>query len=533
MKTSSFISVVVPVYNVAEYIDGCMESLVRQTYTDFEVILINDGSTDGSLDRCRAWAERDSRIRVYDQENRGVAESRNRGVDLAEGGYIAFVDPDDVVDDTYLEKLYTAVRDNDADYAECDLWRWDGRTGKKILRTCYGVMGVPYTLREHMKYGPTACYKSLFRRSLWTDNGIRMPSCSFESPAVYSLVLALAHKVVNVREPLYSYRRFRENSLIETGYSVNGEVNNTLALDAMRFLISEFRRTGLYETYQDDLEGIVKYRLNDILALTFHRRDEKNQRILADNYRAFLKETFPAGHNEDSLIFGGYNLNRILLHTDLLEDPYCRFNFSSIISLLKPAHSRPEITHRNRYRQMMIERDLRQAFPTVLAEFRPAYLFLDLIEERFDILEYEDRFITCSDALEGIEERELFAGARRIPYDSEERKNLFREAWKNLVSLCGTASPGTRIIVIENYLSEKTGSLLSQREFAGIGQIRSVNRVLREYYDFIRTDPRITVVPAADLKEYFTDENYEYGAVPSHLNEIVNRKIAERIRQIL
>ena len=211
------ITVIIPVYNVEDYIDQCLETVVSQTYQELEILLINDGSADGSLARCRAWAERDDRIRVIDQPNRGVAASRNRGIEEAEGTYISFVDPDDWLDLTYFEKLHRCIVDNDADYAECDLWRYDNRTGKKIFRACYGRMGVPYTLREHMKYGPTATYKALSKRSLWIDNDVRMPSCSFESPAVYALILALSRRIANGREPLYYYRRFREKSLIETG----------------------------------------------------------------------------------------------------------------------------------------------------------------------------------------------------------------------------------------------------------------------------------------------------------------------------
>ncbi|MBQ6531952.1 MAG: glycosyltransferase, partial [Solobacterium sp.] len=360
------ITVIIPVYNVEDYIDQCLETVVSQTYQELEILLINDGSADGSLARCRAWAERDDRIRVIDQPNRGVAASRNRGIEEAEGTYISFVDPDDWLDLTYFEKLHRCIVDNDADYAECDLWRYDNRTGKKIFRACYGRMGVPYTLREHMKYGPTATYKALSKRSLWIDNDVRMPSCSFESPAVYALILALSRRIANVREPLYYYRRFRENSLIETGYAnKDGTPNNTMAIDAMRFLMSEFRRCGLYEEYKQDLEGIVKYRLSDILATQFHRKNADDYSELVKNYRNYLQEQFPQGNNQTYLCWGGYNLNRILLHLDMLQDPACRFNFSSLISLLSvPANMR--VTHKNRYRKMMIDRELTRSLSRVL-----------------------------------------------------------------------------------------------------------------------------------------------------------------------
>ena len=117
------VSVILPVYNVGEYLDICMESLERQTFRDFEALLINDGSTDDSADRCRAWAEKDSRIRFFDKDNEGVAPTRNLGVRLARGEYLAFVDPDDWLDPTYLEKLHARLEETGADVASCESGR--------------------------------------------------------------------------------------------------------------------------------------------------------------------------------------------------------------------------------------------------------------------------------------------------------------------------------------------------------------------------------------------------------------------------
>ncbi|MBQ1468132.1 MAG: glycosyltransferase family 2 protein, partial [Solobacterium sp.] len=83
MNEKEMISVIIPVYNVKDYIDECMESVVHQTYKDLEILLINDGSTDGSHEKCLFWAERDTRIRYINKQNEGVAASRNLGVDLA------------------------------------------------------------------------------------------------------------------------------------------------------------------------------------------------------------------------------------------------------------------------------------------------------------------------------------------------------------------------------------------------------------------------------------------------------------------
>ncbi|MBQ1358691.1 MAG: glycosyltransferase family 2 protein [Oscillospiraceae bacterium] len=532
MKT--LVSLIVPVYNVEGYIDQCLQSISAQTYPEIEIILINDGSTDGSLQKCNEWKLKDSRISVIDKRNEGVSVSRNLGIEVSRGEVIGFIDPDDWIESTYVEKLLAALEKEEAEYAECDIWRYDNRTGKKIYRSCGSRMGVPYTLREHMKYGPTASYKALSRRSLWERYSIRFPSCSFESPAVYPLILALSRKTAYVPEALYYYRRFREDSLIENGYANrDGSPNNTLAIEAMDFLVSEFKRCGIYKNYAEDLEGIIKYRFSDILAMQFHRKSECDFKELVGNYRKYLERAFPEGNNSRYLLFGGYNLNRILLHTDMLEDPYCRFNFSSIISLLNRRDGDGiRFTHRNRYREIMLNRESDQAFWDVLAEIRPDYLFMDLIEERFNILLHEGSYYTVSDAFEGSDHSSL--SGTIICRSSEECAALWRKAFFSFVQGVSQVSPDTQIIVIEDYLSERVGDIDRTYQFEEIDEIRSTNKMLRDCYRYIRSDyGQIAVIRVEDIGHYFTDEKYEYGAIPSHLNEIVNQEIAIRIERII
>ena len=97
------ISIIIPVYNVSEWLDQCLESVVNQTFSDFEVILIDDGSTDGSGQKCREWAEKDCRIRLISKSNEGPSKARNLGLQKAVGTYLAFLDADDWIDSRYLE----------------------------------------------------------------------------------------------------------------------------------------------------------------------------------------------------------------------------------------------------------------------------------------------------------------------------------------------------------------------------------------------------------------------------------------------
>ena len=103
------ISVIIPVYNAQEGLSQCIDSLLDQTFSDYEIIILNDGSTDNSLEVIQNYASKNDSIRVIDKENEGVAKTRNRGIVLAKGEYIVFIDNDDFIAPDYLECFYKAI----------------------------------------------------------------------------------------------------------------------------------------------------------------------------------------------------------------------------------------------------------------------------------------------------------------------------------------------------------------------------------------------------------------------------------------
>ena len=110
-KKSPEISIIVPVYQVEKYLNECIDSILAQTFTDFELILVDDGSPDNCPALCDAAAEKDSRVRVIHQQNKGLSGARNAGIDVARGNWLGFVDSDDMIDPTFCEKmLHTAGR---------------------------------------------------------------------------------------------------------------------------------------------------------------------------------------------------------------------------------------------------------------------------------------------------------------------------------------------------------------------------------------------------------------------------------------
>lgn len=115
------ISVIVPVYNVEKYLRKCIDSILSQTYTNLEIILVDDGSVDNSGRICDEYKEKDSRIVVIHKENGGLSSARNAGIDMAHGEYIGFIDSDDYIDSDMYEELYKNMQDNNADLSICGI----------------------------------------------------------------------------------------------------------------------------------------------------------------------------------------------------------------------------------------------------------------------------------------------------------------------------------------------------------------------------------------------------------------------------
>ena len=176
------ISIIVPVYQVEKYLNECIDSILAQTFTDFELILVDDGSPDNCPALCDAAAKRDSRVRVIHKQNGGVSTARNAGLDAAQGNWIAFVDSDDTAAPEYLEKMHKAVLETGADFAICSSQCID-ETGKTLAGG------------EH----------KLYRRKLLEN--LRYPeNKAFEDTCLMPVIYARAASACGVWDFLYNYR---------------------------------------------------------------------------------------------------------------------------------------------------------------------------------------------------------------------------------------------------------------------------------------------------------------------------------------
>ena len=209
-RMNELISVIIPVYRVEAYLSACIESVLAQTYPNFEIILVDDGSPDSCPRLCDEFAARDSRIRVIHKENGGLSSARNAGIDAARGDILAFLDSDDLWTPVFLERLYAALTECDADFAVCLFRRFRGEPPQELPRavpaevlTRMEAFECFFNLRnENMVVAPN----KLYRRKLFET--VRYPLGQIhEDEAVIHELIGNAKTAAWVEEAHYLYRQ--------------------------------------------------------------------------------------------------------------------------------------------------------------------------------------------------------------------------------------------------------------------------------------------------------------------------------------
>ena len=249
------ISVIVPVYNVEQYLDKCINSILNQTYKNIEVILVDDGSPDNCGKVCDEYSKMDSRIKVIHKENGGLSDARNVGIDNANGKYICFVDSDDYIENRYIELLYRAIKENNVDIAQCGINKISNdeifienigykknevKSSKKMLEDLYT------TNWENIVVWNKMYLKELF------DN-IRFPKGKIhEDEYTTYKILYKTKEIVILNKCLYNYR---QNSQSITGKQFN--IKRLNCLEALNERLSFFDRNNEDKLYELTLKAYL------------------------------------------------------------------------------------------------------------------------------------------------------------------------------------------------------------------------------------------------------------------------------------
>ena len=216
-ESSVLVSIIVPVYNMSLYLKKCLDSICGQTLEQIEIICVNDGSTDNSLDILKEYAKKDKRIIVVSQENQGLSAARNTGLDIARGEYIGFVDSDDYISKDMYLYLYNDIRKNDADIAICSYYiKYDDSVIVIIKHDDCVIDNEKDYIKELLKddYIQNYVWTRLYKRELFDDVRFQIGKV-YEDVYLSCDLLGKVNKICYINKPLYYYC-IRDNSISRT-----------------------------------------------------------------------------------------------------------------------------------------------------------------------------------------------------------------------------------------------------------------------------------------------------------------------------
>ncbi len=279
-KNNISISIIIPIYNCGQYLEKCLTSVVNQTLKDIQIICINDGSKDNSLEILNEFCTKDQRIEIINlNENRGQSFARNLGLDIAKGDFIGFVDADDFVDLDYYEKLYNEAVKNNCEIAMAGI-RLHKRSGKtKIIDNFENkILSDNNEKISHLNNGST-CTK-IFSNNLITKHKIRFPENLIYEDNVFLIKAVLnSTKICTLHDCLYNYL----NNSQSTMQSDSNEFKKNTSRDKILEILID-----LFDNF-DEIKGSVKYKF---IYRSIYRDISLKSILKTKNQRALLTKIY-------------------------------------------------------------------------------------------------------------------------------------------------------------------------------------------------------------------------------------------------
>lgn len=288
------ISVIIPIYNVEKYIYQCINSILNQTYKNIEIILVDDGSPDGCGKICDEYQEKDQRIKVIHKKNGGLSDARNKGMDIAHGKYITFIDSDDYVEDKYIEILYNAIKKNNALISQCNILKVDNngtileKIGYKTNQVKSG-QEILYDINEGHWIENIVVWNKMYLRELFKNIRFPVGKINEDEFTTYK-VLYSQKKIPIVNEYLYNYRQNDE--------SIMGKKFNIKRLNILKAFEE---RIQFFEKKNDEgLKKLTQKQYNNLLIDMYYKLEEnKNindyiefQKDILEKYKVNTKNMF-------------------------------------------------------------------------------------------------------------------------------------------------------------------------------------------------------------------------------------------------
>jgi len=301
------VSIIVPIYNVEMYIEKCLETLVNQTLRDIEIILVNDGSKDGSAEIAKKYLEKYPEKIVYlEKENGGLSDSRNYGLPHAKGEYIAFLDSDDYVEENMYEEMYELAKKEDSDMVQCNFyWEYPDKNKKKI-----GELKQYSNKKEMLVKTRVEAWNKLIKREILVKNPeIKFPKgLRYEDVEFTYKLIPYVEKVSILNKPFIHYIQ-RGNSISNTQNERTKEIFNVLDN-----VIKYYKEKNLYEEYKEQLEYVY---VKTVLCRSLLRMVKINDKAIKSQ---LLKRTWENVNTK----FPEWKKNPILKKNKSLKDLYLK-----------------------------------------------------------------------------------------------------------------------------------------------------------------------------------------------------------------
>ena len=286
MKKQKKISIIVPCYNVENYIDKCIESLKNQTYKNIEVIMINDGSKDNTLKVIKSSVGNDKRFKIIDQENCGIGHTRNKGISLATGDYIAFVDSDDYVELNMYEDMIDNLEKNNSDIVVCNYYKFNSKNRQKIksgeeVEFNLSIFESPKII-NNVGYCP---WNKVYKIELFND--IKYPvDKKFEDLSAVVKVFSKANKISKINSYLYNYR------INENGETCTLNKRDLDILFIVNDVVSYLKENDNYLKIESEIELLSILQLQKGILSAFKVCNIKETLIYINRVFDFLDKNF-------------------------------------------------------------------------------------------------------------------------------------------------------------------------------------------------------------------------------------------------
>lgn len=309
------ITVIVPIYNVEKYLPFCLDSILRQTYKNFEALLINDGTADNSQKIIDEYCLKDERFKSFIKENGGLSDARNYGLNYAKGQYIFFLDSDDYLEDDCLEKLYIKIKKEEVDLVLCgyNICFEDGEI-KEVLSN-YQIEKNSY-LKSHdlLIELPHCAWNKLYKKKLFEK--IRFPKgLYYEDSSTSAMIYLVAQKIAYLNIPLINYRLDRKGNITS---KTNKKILDIF--ENLKITLDFYKKLNMFQEYYDVLE---RYSLVLIFDLSYKFAGRKNDALkkefldkafcfLNENFKNWKKSKYFNSSNFKKIIFNKMKKNKVL-----------------------------------------------------------------------------------------------------------------------------------------------------------------------------------------------------------------------------